>query len=85
VQSTAEETVGRPIYELGDGQWNIPALRGLLEAVLPHNQTFENYRVEHDFSTIGYRKMLLNARSIIGQTGELQLLLLALDNVTETR
>ncbi|EGW21069.1 chemotaxis protein CheB [Methylobacter tundripaludum] len=82
-QVTPEETVGRTIYELGGGQWNIPALRNLLETILPHNQTFEGYRVEHDFPTIGHRIMLLNARSIIGQTGEPQLILLAMDNVTD--
>ena len=75
--------MGRPIYELGDGQWNIPALRDLLEVILPHGQAFENYPVEHDFPIIGYRKMLLNARSIIGQTGEPQLILLAMDDVTD--
>ncbi|MDI1277324.1 chemotaxis protein CheB [Methylobacter sp.] len=82
-QVTPEETVGRTIYELGDGQWNIPALRNLLETILPHNQTFDDYRVEHDFPTIGHRIMLLNARNIIGQTGEPQLILLAMDNVTD--
>ncbi|MDO9046123.1 MAG: chemotaxis protein CheB [Methylobacter sp.] len=82
-QVTPEETVGRTIYELGDGQWNIPALRDLLETVLPRNQAFDDYRVEHDFPTIGHRIMLLNARSIIGYTGEPQLILLAMDNVTD--
>jgi len=82
-QVSTEETVGRPIYELGDGQWDIPDLRNLLEAVLPHNQAFENYQVEHDFPTIGYRKILLNARSIIGQTGEPRLILLAMEDVTD--
>ncbi|MGZ5018186.1 MAG: PAS domain-containing protein, partial [Methylobacter sp.] len=81
-QVSKEETIGRPIYELGAGQWNIPALRNLLEAVLPHNQAFENYQVEHDFPAIGFRKMLLNARSIIGQTGEPQLILLAMEDIT---
>ncbi|HEY8097625.1 MAG TPA: chemotaxis protein CheB [Methylobacter sp.] len=82
-QVTAEQTVGRPIYELGDGQWNPPALRKLLEDVLPHDQAFENYLVEHDFPIIGHRKILLNARGIIGQTGEPQLILLAMDNATD--
>ncbi|MFU8789558.1 MAG: chemotaxis protein CheB [Methylobacter sp.] len=82
-QVTAEETVGRPIYELGDGQWNIPDLRERLENVLPQKEAFENYEVEHDFPRIGYRKMRLNARGIIGQTGEPQLILLAMDNVTD--
>lgn len=78
-----EETIGRHIYELGVGQWNIPALRELLEAVLSHDRAFENYLVEHDFPTIGHRKIRLNARSIIGQTGEPQLILLAMDDVTD--
>jgi two-component system CheB/CheR fusion protein len=82
-QVTAEQTVGRPIYELGDGEWNPPALRELLEAVLPHDKAFENYLVEHDFPIIGHRKMLLNARAITSQTGEPQLILLAMDNVTD--
>jgi len=71
------------IYELGNGQWNIPALRNLLESILPHNQAFNDYKVEHDFPNIGHRIMLLNARGIIGQTGEPQLILLAMNNVTD--
>ncbi|MDP1773275.1 MAG: PAS domain-containing protein [Methylobacter sp.] len=82
-QVTAEQTVGRPIYELGGGQWIAPALRDLLDAVLPQDQAFEDYLVEHDFPGIGHRKMLLNARSITGQTGERQLILLAMDDVTD--
>ncbi|TRW89659.1 chemotaxis protein CheB [Candidatus Methylobacter oryzae] len=82
-QVSAEETVGRPIYELGNGQWNIPDLRNLLETVLPHNQAFENYLVEHNFPAIGYRKILLNARSIISQTGDPQLIVLAMTNITD--
>ncbi|MGZ8222754.1 MAG: chemotaxis protein CheB [Methylobacter sp.] len=82
-QVTAAQTIGNPIYELGNGQWNIPALRSLLESVLNKGQTFENYQVEHNFPSIGHRKMLLNARSIVGQTGEPQLILLAMDNITD--
>jgi two-component system CheB/CheR fusion protein len=80
-QATPEQTLNRPIYELGTGQWNIPALRNLLEAVLPGNQAFDDYLVEHDFPLIGHRKMRLNARCITGQTGEPQMILLAMDNV----
>ncbi len=82
-QVSAEQTIGLPIYQLGDGQWNITALRDLLETILPQSRVFENYLVEHDFPSIGYRKMLLNARSIISQTGEPQLILLAMDDVTD--
>lgn len=82
-QVSAKETIGRPIYELGDGQWNIPGLHDLLIAVLSTNQTFENYQVEHDFPVIGHCKMLLNARRIIGQTGEPPLILLAMDKIAD--
>ena len=62
-----EETVGQLIYDLGNKQWNIPKLRELLETILPQKTTFDNYEVEHDFSTIGRRIMLLNARQIEGE------------------
>ena len=80
---TAEDTVGRQLYELGNRQWNIPELRELLETILPGNQVFEHYQVEHDFPDIGKRKMLLNARCITGKAGETQLILLAIEDVTE--
>jgi two-component system CheB/CheR fusion protein len=74
-----EETVGRPFYELGDRQWDIPALRDLLETVLPRDRSFDGYAVEHDFPVIGWRKMLLSARRIVGQTGDTQLILLTME------
>ncbi len=77
-----EETEGRLIYELGNGQWDIPELRRLLEDILPHNSTFENYEVEHDFERIGHRTMLLNARRIYRQSQETQMILLAMLDVT---
>ena len=73
-----QDTVGRLIYEVGNRQWDIPALRQLLESVRQHNQTFEDYPVEQDFPIIGRRKMLLNARRIVSKTGESNLILLAL-------
>src|SRR5437588_12450181 len=44
-----EQTEGRFIYDLGDGQWNIPKLRELLEEILPQNHTFDDFEVEHEF------------------------------------
>jgi two-component system CheB/CheR fusion protein len=76
-----EETVGRPIYDLGNRQWDIPALRKLLEDILPHDQKFEGYVVEHDFPAVGRRKMVLNARRVVGETGNKQLILLAMQQV----
>ncbi len=80
-QVTSGETLGRPIYSLGNGQWDIPELRSLLEAVMTQRQVFDDYPVELDFPNIGQRKMLLNARQIIGQHGGAQLILLAMSEV----
>lgn len=57
-------TEGTIVYELGNGQWNIPALRKLLENVLPNNTFFKGFEVTHDFPYIGRKIMILNAREI---------------------
>ena len=80
---TKEETVGRQFFELGSRQWDIPKLKELLETLLPQNQTFENYEVELDFPSIGKRKMQLNARRIAGKADEMQLILLAIEDLTK--
>jgi PAS domain S-box-containing protein len=80
-----EETVGKLIYDLGNKQWDIPKLRDLLETILPDKATFENYEVEHDFITIGRRVMLLNARQIRRRQGKEQIILLAIEDITERK
>ncbi len=76
-----EETVGRLIYELGNGQWDIPDLRTLLEDIVPKSSVFNDFELEHTFPIIGRRVMLLNARKLqAGQHGEL--LVLAMEDVT---
>jgi len=80
-----EETVGQLIYDLGNKQWDIPKLRELLETILPQKTTFENYEVEHDFSTIGRRVMLLNARQIERGMGKERIILLAIEDITERK
>ena len=61
-RTSADETEGCLIYDLGNRQWDIPALRTLLESVIPHRASVEGFEVEHDFPTIGRRTMLVNAR-----------------------
>jgi two-component system, cell cycle sensor histidine kinase PleC len=80
-----EETVGQLIYDLGNKQWDIPKLRELLETILPQKTTFDNYEVEHDFTTIGRRIMLLNARQIQRASGKERIILLAIEDITERR
>src|SRR5215213_1802184 len=78
---TAEETEERLIYELGNGQWDIPDLRTLLEDVVPKSSVFNDFELEHTFPVIGRRVMLLNARKLqAGHHGEL--LVLAMEDVT---
>ena len=76
-----EETVDRLIYQLGNGQWDIPALRTLLEDIVPKSSVFDDFELEHSFPVIGRRVMLLNARKLqAGHHGEL--LVLAMEDVT---
>jgi two-component system CheB/CheR fusion protein len=84
-QVNPEETMGQLIYDLGNKQWNIPKLRELLETILPQKTTFDNYEVEHDFTTIGRRTMLLNARQIERASGEERIILLAIEDITERK
>lgn len=80
-QVRREGTEGRVIYDLGDGQWNIPALRELLEDVLPDDHAFDDFEVEHDFDGLGHRVMLLNARRL----NHHQSILLVIEDITERR
>src|ERR1700688_820436 len=80
-QVSAEETEHHLIYELGNGQWDIPDLRRLLEDVVPKSLVFNDFELEHTFPVIGRRVMLLNARKLqAGRHGEL--LVLAMEDVT---
>ncbi len=81
---TPAETEGRLIYELGNGQWDIPDLRTLLEDIVPKSSVFDDFELEHTFPAIGRRVMLLNARKLqAGHHGEL--LVLAMGDVTERK
>ena len=71
-----QATLGRPVYQLGNNQWDIHGLRELLENILPENQVLEGYIVEHDFPLIGHKKLRLNARRITGAGRPLILLMM---------
>lgn len=82
---SAAETIGRFIYDLGDGQWNIPALRTQLEEVLPEQKAFANFEVTHDFPGIGPKVMLLNARKLWREANNTEHVPLAIEDVTERK
>ena len=76
------DTVNNIIYNLGNGQWDIPGLRILLEDILDKDTTFEGFKVEHNFQYIGLRKKLLNAHRTIDQKNQTKLILLAIEDIT---
>jgi PAS domain S-box-containing protein len=82
---TRQKTEGRLLFELGDGQWNIPELRKVLDDVIPKRRTVEAYEVEHEFPSIGRRVMLLNARRVFDEDGRASAILLAIEDVTRRR
>jgi len=78
-----DATQGRFVYDLGDGQWNIPALRESLEGVLSKNHVLEGFEVEHDFPAgVGQKTMLINARRIRKPGHDSELILLSIEDIT---
>jgi two-component sensor histidine kinase len=82
---TPRKTEGRLVFDLGDGQWNIPKLRALLEDIIPKRRTVESYEVDHNFPSIGRRVMLVNARRVFDEDGSASAILLAIEDVTRRR
>ncbi len=82
---SAKETLGKRMYELGDGDWDIPELREMLDTVLSEKMFLEDYLVTHSFENIGERTMKLNARRLILPAYKTELILLAIEDVTENR
>jgi two-component system CheB/CheR fusion protein len=76
------DTENRLLYDLGNRQWNIPKLRILLEEILPEKNTIEDFVVEHDFTDIGQKTMLLNARTLQQGPDKTSLILLAIEDIT---
>jgi two-component system CheB/CheR fusion protein len=79
------ETEGRLIYDLGNGQWNIPKLRELLENILPAHATFRDFEVSHEFQHVGRKVMLLNASEIFNPNAQARTILLAVEDVTDRK
>jgi two-component system CheB/CheR fusion protein len=76
-----KDTEGKHIYKLGNNQWDAQELRELLENIIPTNKVLKDYEVTHDFPGLGRKTMLLNARQVDSK----QLILLAMEDVTEQR
>jgi two-component system CheB/CheR fusion protein len=83
-QVVKKETEQQLIYDIGNRQWDIPKLRALLEDILPENTIFNDYKIEHDFPDIGKRTMLLNARRVVTVSEQEPLILLVIEDITES-
>ena len=87
-QVTPPDTEKKILYELGNGEWNIPSLRALLEDILPKHTFFKGFEVSHDFPTIGHKTIILNAREIYCKDSTLlgacpPIILLGIEDITE--
>ncbi|MDB5482327.1 MAG: histidine kinase [Caulobacteraceae bacterium] len=80
-----EHTIGSLLYGLGDGQWDIPALRVLMETIIPEKTAMDGFEVDHDFPGVGRRIMLLNARKVLYETSPDATILLAFTDITARR
>src|SRR3984893_15683844 len=78
-----EDTVGRRLYEIGNGQWDIPKLRTSLETIIAGRKTIEAFEVEYVFPSIGRRIMMLNARKVYRPGNKIRQILLAIEDVTD--
>ncbi|MEA3002592.1 MAG: hypothetical protein QOH81_1380 [Sphingomonadales bacterium] len=76
---------GRPFFELGGGQWDMPALRLLIETIISSQRAIDNFEVEHDFLHIGRRTMLLNARLVRSEESSGPMILIAFKDISARR
>lgn len=79
-----EATIGRPLKDLGNGQWNIPALLDPLNTIIEKNESIEEHKVDHVFEDIGRRVMRLNARKTVRRGNGSKRILVAIEDITET-
>jgi two-component system CheB/CheR fusion protein len=82
-RTTEKETEGKLIFDLGNLQWDMPQLRIFLEDILASNQQFYGFEVTHVFPDIGERTMMLNARKVMQRVHRQELILLAIEDITE--
>lgn len=80
-----DDCIGMSLYKLGNNQWNIPALRKLLEDVVPKNIRINSFEVEHIFPAIGHKVMLLNAHRITKQSHKEELIILTIYDITKAK
>lgn len=85
-ETVDKETENKFVYDLGNGQWGGKQLRKLLEDIIPNRTFFKNFEVDHRFPVVGRKIIILNARRVYSEAGELPaLIILAMEDVTKQR
>jgi PAS domain S-box-containing protein len=84
-KETEHNILGKELFTIGNGKWNIPELRELLVSILPHNNPFEGFEIEHDFEIIGRKVLVLNARQMSLKGKYQERILLAIEDLTEQK
>ena len=80
----SKNIIGKTLYTLENNQWDIPALRELLEQIIPRDNAFNNIEIEHEFPTIGFKKLLLNAKRITSKGSKQDKILLMFDEINKS-
>lgn len=81
-QTMPEDIIGRNIYKIEDGHLDIPALRTLIENILPTKNPFDDFGITHEFPRIGVKHLLINARRLERREDRPEYILLAIEDVT---
>lgn len=84
-QASEDDLIGTSLFKLSNNQWNIPALRELLEEIVPQNKRFHNFEVDLDFALVGHKTLLLNAHRIEQASKSEELIVLTMLDITELR
>lgn len=84
-QIEPHETLGKMLYDLSNGEWDIAALRLLLDRIVPASEVMDDFEVGQEFPRIGQRTMLLNARRVFDTGSGPAMILLAFDDITQRR
>jgi two-component system CheB/CheR fusion protein len=84
-QTSEKDVEGVLFYELGNGKWDIPELRRILQKTIAENSFYESFEVQRNFASVGDRVMLLNARKIFSDGSSEHLILLVIEDITERR
>jgi two-component system, chemotaxis family, CheB/CheR fusion protein len=84
-KTRSEDIQGRRLDDLGDKEWNIPELCERLRKVLSGGMSLDQHEISRSFPPIGDRTLSLNARRVPGAGTRPEMILLAIEDITDRR